>query len=142
MSCLCFHRLDAVVCVGEMHCVYTFNADAIEVQLVSNAWHASAGKYTVPILWDKKEKTIVNNESSEIMRMFNRQVFSDAYACCTVTSGGAGCGCLCNVLSNSAMHHASSAHAVAQTHFDHFVHHEAIFAIFNIMKQSSSFSLS
>ncbi len=26
---------------------------------------------TVPILWDKKEKTIVNNESSEIIRIFN-----------------------------------------------------------------------
>ena len=26
----------------------------------------------MPILWDKKEDTIVNNESSEIMRMFNR----------------------------------------------------------------------
>jgi len=32
----------------------------------------NAGKYTVPVLWDKKENTIVNNESSEIMRMFNR----------------------------------------------------------------------
>ena len=32
----------------------------------------AAGKYTVPVLWDKKENTIVNNESSEIMRMFNR----------------------------------------------------------------------
>ena len=29
------------------------------------------GKYTVPILWDTKTKTIVNNESSEIIRMFN-----------------------------------------------------------------------
>ena len=26
---------------------------------------------TVPILWDKKEKTIVNNESSQIIRIFN-----------------------------------------------------------------------
>ena len=26
---------------------------------------------TVPILWDKKNKTIVNNESSEIIRIFN-----------------------------------------------------------------------
>jgi glutathionyl-hydroquinone reductase len=25
----------------------------------------------VPILWDTKEETIVNNESSEIIRMFN-----------------------------------------------------------------------
>ncbi|KAI3956753.1 hypothetical protein MKW92_027019 [Papaver armeniacum] len=31
------------------------------------------GKYTVPILWDKKLKTIVNNESSEIIRMFNAE---------------------------------------------------------------------
>lgn len=31
------------------------------------------GKYTVPILWDKKENTIVSNESSEILRMFNSE---------------------------------------------------------------------
>lgn len=30
------------------------------------------GRVTVPVLWDKKTKTIVNNESSEIIRMFNR----------------------------------------------------------------------
>jgi len=30
-------------------------------------------KYTVPILWDKESKTIVNNESSEIMRLLNRE---------------------------------------------------------------------
>ncbi|TFY68106.1 hypothetical protein EVJ58_g1207 [Rhodofomes roseus] len=29
------------------------------------------GRFTVPILWDKKHSTIVNNESSEIIRMFN-----------------------------------------------------------------------
>jgi len=29
------------------------------------------GRVTVPVLWDKKEKTIVNNESSEIIRMLN-----------------------------------------------------------------------
>jgi glutathionyl-hydroquinone reductase len=29
------------------------------------------GKYVVPVLWDKKTRTIVNNESSEIIRMFN-----------------------------------------------------------------------
>ncbi|KAM7257471.1 hypothetical protein ACFE04_013212 [Oxalis oulophora] len=32
-----------------------------------------SGKYTVPVLWDKKLKTIVNNESSEIIRMFNTE---------------------------------------------------------------------
>ncbi|CAB9513518.1 Glutathionyl-hydroquinone reductase [Seminavis robusta] len=29
------------------------------------------GKYTVPILWDKKKETIVSNESAEIIQMFN-----------------------------------------------------------------------
>eukprot|EP01132_Coremiostelium_polycephalum_P007444 gene7444-9148_t len=29
------------------------------------------GRFTVPVLWDKKTSTIVNNESSEIIRMFN-----------------------------------------------------------------------
>jgi putative glutathione S-transferase len=29
------------------------------------------GRVTVPVLWDKKRNTIVNNESSEIIRMFN-----------------------------------------------------------------------
>ncbi|KAJ7536620.1 hypothetical protein O6H91_12G075200 [Diphasiastrum complanatum] len=30
-----------------------------------------SAKYTVPVLWDKQKKTIVNNESAEITRMFN-----------------------------------------------------------------------
>lgn len=29
------------------------------------------GRWTVPVLWDKQRRTIVNNESSEIIRMFN-----------------------------------------------------------------------
>jgi glutathionyl-hydroquinone reductase len=29
------------------------------------------GRVTVPVVWDKKQKTIVNNESSEIIRMLN-----------------------------------------------------------------------
>tara|TARA_R110002096_G_scaffold24713_9_gene77759 strand:- start:2806 stop:3780 length:975 start_codon:yes stop_codon:yes gene_type:complete len=32
---------------------------------------AISGRVTVPILWDKKRQTIVSNESSEIIRMFN-----------------------------------------------------------------------
>ena len=32
-----------------------------------------SGKVTVPVLWDKKTKTIVNNESSEIMRILNSE---------------------------------------------------------------------
>ena len=42
------------------------------------AWHIYVkakpdytGRATVPILWDKKQNTIVSNESSEIIRMFN-----------------------------------------------------------------------
>ncbi|RDH85652.1 MAG: glutathione-dependent reductase [endosymbiont of Galathealinum brachiosum] len=31
------------------------------------------GQITVPVLWDKKLKTIVNNESSEIIRMLNKE---------------------------------------------------------------------
>ena len=30
-----------------------------------------SGKVTVPTLWDRKRRTLVNNESSEIIRMFN-----------------------------------------------------------------------
>ncbi|RDJ94297.1 hypothetical protein B4Q13_15455, partial [Lacticaseibacillus rhamnosus] len=29
------------------------------------------GRVSVPVLWDKKRKTIVNNESPEIIRMLN-----------------------------------------------------------------------
>ena len=36
-------------------------------------------KFSVPVLWDKKTSTIVNNESSEIVRMFN-SVFDDLLA--------------------------------------------------------------
>ena len=35
------------------------------------------GVVTVPVLWDKQQQTIVNNESSEIIRMFNSAF--DAY---------------------------------------------------------------
>ena len=37
------------------------------------------GRVTVPILWDKETQTIVNNESSEIIRMFN-SAFDDVGA--------------------------------------------------------------
>jgi putative glutathione S-transferase len=36
-----------------------------------------SGRVTVPMLWDKKRETVVNNESSEIIRMFNSAF--DAY---------------------------------------------------------------
>ena len=31
------------------------------------------GRVTVPVLWDKQERTIVSNESSDIIRMLNTQ---------------------------------------------------------------------
>ena len=31
------------------------------------------GRFTVPVLWDKEKKTVVNNESSEIIRMLNTE---------------------------------------------------------------------
>ena len=40
-----------------------------EIYLLTNPKYT--GRVTVPTLWDKKKKTIVNNESSEIIRMFN-----------------------------------------------------------------------
>lgn len=40
-------------------------------QVYTNADADYSGRVTVPILWDKQTNTIVSNESSEIIRMFN-----------------------------------------------------------------------
>jgi putative glutathione S-transferase len=40
-------------------------------QIYTRADPAYTGRVTVPVLWDKKGETIVNNESSEIIRMLN-----------------------------------------------------------------------
>ncbi|MEI9408846.1 glutathione S-transferase family protein [Mesorhizobium salmacidum] len=40
-------------------------------QIYTKADPAYSGRVTVPVLWDKKEQTIVSNESSEIIRMLN-----------------------------------------------------------------------
>ncbi|GKX60002.1 glutathione S-transferase family protein [Leminorella grimontii] len=40
-------------------------------QLYLKADASYTGRVTVPVLWDKQTNTIVNNESSEIIRMFN-----------------------------------------------------------------------
>ena len=40
-------------------------------QLYTHAMADYTGRVTVPILWDKQQQTIVSNESSEIIRMFN-----------------------------------------------------------------------
>lgn len=41
-------------------------------QLYTRAKADYSGRVTVPILWDKHNQTIVSNESSEIIRMFNQ----------------------------------------------------------------------
>jgi glutathionyl-hydroquinone reductase len=41
-----------------------------EVYVTANANYT--GKITVPVLWDKKTRSIVNNESAEILRILNR----------------------------------------------------------------------
>ena len=40
-------------------------------QIYTTAQKDYTGRVTVPVLWDKKKKTIVNNESSQIIRIFN-----------------------------------------------------------------------
>lgn len=40
-------------------------------ELYSRADAAFTGRATVPVLWDKQRKTIVNNESADIVRMLN-----------------------------------------------------------------------
>jgi glutathionyl-hydroquinone reductase len=40
-------------------------------EIYTAAAPAYSGRVTVPVLWDKQRKTIVSNESSEIIRMFN-----------------------------------------------------------------------
>ncbi len=40
-------------------------------ELYTSAQPDYSGKATVPVLWDTQRKTIVNNESADIMRMFN-----------------------------------------------------------------------
>ncbi len=36
-------------------------------------YYVAVGKYTVPVLWDKQQNTIVNNESADIVRIFNER---------------------------------------------------------------------
>lgn len=50
---------DTVNQCGFMHELYTLNQSDY------------SGRVTVPVLWDKQRRCIVNNESSEIIRMFN-----------------------------------------------------------------------
>ncbi len=49
----------------------TVNGADFMYQVYTAALSDYTGRVTVPVLWDKKLKTIVTNESSEIIRMFN-----------------------------------------------------------------------
>jgi putative glutathione S-transferase len=44
-------------------------ATLAEIYLLADPHYT--GRVSVPVLWDKKQRTIVNNESSEVIRMFN-----------------------------------------------------------------------
>ena len=46
--------------------------DGYLYELYARAKPGYTGRVTVPVLWDEKERRIVNNESSEIIRMLNR----------------------------------------------------------------------
>jgi putative glutathione S-transferase len=67
---------------------WTFEpGDAVIVDSVNNASRLHeiytlaqpdyTGRVTVPVLWDRQTKTVVSNESSEIIRMFNSAVFTE-----------------------------------------------------------------
>ncbi|MGO4303990.1 glutathione S-transferase family protein [Cupriavidus sp. RAF12] len=49
----------------------TVNGARVLHQVYTAAAPDYTGRVTVPVLWDKQRQTIVNNESSEIIRMFN-----------------------------------------------------------------------
>ncbi|MGO4936552.1 glutathione S-transferase family protein [Fundicoccus sp. Sow4_H7] len=59
-----FEPMDGVVEDSVNHADYLY-----QVYLAADPNYS--GRVTVPVLWDKKQNTIVNNESSEILRMFN-----------------------------------------------------------------------
>ena len=55
------------------------NGSTYLYQVYTKASPTYSGRVTVPVLWDKHSQTIVSNESSEIIRMFNR-AFDDVGA--------------------------------------------------------------
>lgn len=59
-----FEEGNGVIVDSELHSDYLY-------QVYLAAQPGYSGRVTVPVLWDKKRKTIVNNESAEIMRMLN-----------------------------------------------------------------------
>lgn len=60
------HFIDPTIAIGDPLHHFDFAH-----QLYTKAKPDYSGRVTVPILWDKKRNTIVSNESSEIIRIFN-----------------------------------------------------------------------
>ena len=61
-----WHWLCAIGCDADPNVGAKFIRDLYEKS--NDQFH----KYSVPVLWDKRTNTIVNNESSEIIRMFTQ----------------------------------------------------------------------
>ncbi len=51
----------------------TVNGARVLHEIYTRADPRYSGRVTVPVLWDRERETVVNNESSEILRMFNRE---------------------------------------------------------------------
>ncbi|TAQ91014.1 hypothetical protein B7494_g603 [Chlorociboria aeruginascens] len=61
-------------CSGELSSPDPLHEDVKEMRdLYFKASPGYTGRYTVPVLWDKKTESIVSNESSEIIRMLNSE---------------------------------------------------------------------
>jgi glutathionyl-hydroquinone reductase len=91
-------KLDAVISVTNTEPLYgktgwefstaqggspdTINGKATLAEIYLLADPHYTGRVSVPVLWDKKRRTIVNNESSEIIRMLNSafEAFTDVRA--------------------------------------------------------------
>lgn len=79
------HISISIVCPDMLNNGWTFSTQHIDstgdqlyqynylYELYQHAQEQLTSRVTVPVLWDKKTKTIVNNESSEIIRIFNTQ---------------------------------------------------------------------
>jgi putative glutathione S-transferase len=70
-----WHFSDGPGCIPD-----TVNGSEFLRQVYTKADPRYTGRVTVPVLWDRETRTIVNNESSEIIRMFNHAFddFGDA----------------------------------------------------------------
>lgn len=66
-----FMRTDGWTFTPDSETADTENGVNFLHQIYTRAAPDYSGRVTVPVLWDKKQDTVVSNESSEIIRMFN-----------------------------------------------------------------------